>query len=375
MKKIGITGQNGFIGNNLYHTLQLSEDFELIDFKADYFKDDKLLDEFVTNCDVIVHLAALNRHESQQVIYDTNVDLVDQLIKSAKKTAHQPHIIFSSSTKEERDNLYGKSKKEGRNRFQEAAEQGLINFTGMLIPNVFGAFCKPFYNSFIATFCHQLTHGDQPEIHQDASVKLIYVQELIQEIIRIINDQFYSASYDIAPSMEIKVSEVLKLVNNFKQVYFDKGEIPALSSGFHTQLFNTFRSYIDHKNHFPVRFTKHSDDRGSFVEIIRLGVGGQVSFSTTKPSITRGNHYHTRKIERFAVIKGKALIQLRKIGTDEVINFELYGDEPAYVDMPIWYTHNIKNIGDEVLYTNFWINESFNPNDADTWYEDVEIDT
>lgn len=128
---------------------------------------------------------------------------------------------------------------------------------------------------------------------------------------------------------------------------------------------------MDIANYFPVKLTQHTDDRGSFVEIIRLEVGGQVSFSTTKPNITRGNHFHTRKIERFAVIKGKALIQLRKIGTDEVLNFELNGDEPAYVDMPIWYTHNIKNIGDDILYTNFWINEFFDPNDADTYFEEV----
>lgn len=371
MKKIGITGQNGFIGSNLYHTLKLYEDFKLIDFKADFFEDDKLLDEFVAQCDVIIHLAALNRHDDQKIIYDTNVHLVDQLIQSAKKTDHQPHIIFSSSTQEERDNQYGKSKKDGRKRFQEAADKAVIHFTGLLIPNVFGAFCKPFYNSFIATFCHQLTHGEQPEIHQDAEVKLIYVQELIREIINIIKNEIYSATYTIVASQKIKVSEVLNLLDNFKQLYFEKGEIPELTSAFHTQLFNTFRSYIDHKNHFPVKFTKHSDDRGSFVEVIRLGVGGQVSFSTTKPGITRGNHYHTRKIERFAVIKGKALIQLRKIGTDKVINFELNGDEPAYVDMPIWHTHNIKNIGEDVLYTNFWINETFDPDDADTWFENV----
>jgi UDP-2-acetamido-2,6-beta-L-arabino-hexul-4-ose reductase len=128
---------------------------------------------------------------------------------------------------------------------------------------------------------------------------------------------------------------------------------------------------MDIKNHFPVSFVEHVDDRGSFVEIIRLGVGGQVSFSTTVPGITRGNHYHTRKIERFAVIKGKALIQLRRIGTDEVLDFYLDGDAPSYVDMPIWYTHNIKNIGDEVLYTNFWINEFYAPNDPDTYFENV----
>ena len=116
---------------------------------------------------------------------------------------------------------------------------------------------------------------------------------------------------------------------------------------------------------------EHADDRGAFVEIARLGIPGQTSFSTTLPGITRGNHYHTRKIERFAVIKGKALIQLRRIGTNEVHDFYLDGNEPAYVDMPIWFTHNIKNIGDDTLYTNFWINEPYDEKDPDTWWEIV----
>lgn len=168
-----------------------------------------------------------------------------------------------------------------------------------------------------------------------------------------------------------KVSVVLKLLNIFKQKYFDGGEIPVINDSFEHNLFNTYRSYIDYKTHFPVKFTQHTDPRGAFVEVIRLGIGGQCSFSTTVPGITRGNHYHTRKIERFAVIKGKALIQLRKIDTDEVLDFYLDGNEPAYVDMPIWYTHNIKNIGDEELYTIFWINEAFNPEDADTYFLEV----
>ena len=158
---------------------------------------------------------------------------------------------------------------------------------------------------------------------------------------------------------------------NYKEIYQDKGEIPKLNNKFELNLFNTFRCYMDISNHFPVKLNQHTDPRGSFVEIIRLGIGGQVSFSTTKPGITRGNHFHTRKIERFAVIKGKARIQLRKIGSDEVLDFYLNGDEPAYVDMPIWYTHNIKNIGEDTLYTNFWINEPYNPEDADTYFEEV----
>jgi UDP-2-acetamido-2,6-beta-L-arabino-hexul-4-ose reductase len=167
------------------------------------------------------------------------------------------------------------------------------------------------------------------------------------------------------------VSEILAQLKYYQQTYFLQGEIPKLDSNFDYQLFNTFRSYINHKDHFPVKFTQHTDPRGAFVEVIRLGIGGQCSFSTTVPGITRGNHYHTRKIERFAVIKGKALIQLRKIGSQEVLDFYLDGQTPAYVDMPIWYTHNIKNIGDEELYTIFWINEAFNPQDSDTYFEEV----
>ncbi len=136
-------------------------------------------------------------------------------------------------------------------------------------------------------------------------------------------------------------------------------------------LFNTFRCYIDHDSRYPVKLVQHADPRGVFVETIKLGVGGQVSFSTTVPGITRGNHYHTRKIERFTVIKGKARIQLRKIGTDEVMDFYLDGNEPSYVDMPIWYSHNITNIGKDELYTQFWINEWYNPADGDTYFEEV----
>jgi UDP-2-acetamido-2,6-beta-L-arabino-hexul-4-ose reductase len=167
------------------------------------------------------------------------------------------------------------------------------------------------------------------------------------------------------------VSGILNILKYYKEVYQERGEIPMLSNTFEINMFNTYRSYIDIKNYFPIKFTQHSDLRGTFVEVIRLAVGGQVSFSTTVPGITRGNHFHTRKIERFAVIKGKALIQLRKIGTNEVIDFYLDGNEPAYVDIPIWYAHNIKNIGDEVLYTNFWINEFFDLKDPDTYLENV----
>lgn len=370
--KIGITGQEGFVGQHLYNTIGLFPDeFERVPYHIDFFKNEEKLEAFVRQCDVIVHLAAMNRHNDPEVLYQTNIGLVKRLIAALDKTGSKAHILFSSSSQEERDNLYGKSKKEGRELLANWALSSGGIFTGLVIPNVFGPFGHPYYNSFIATFSHQLTHSEQPKIDIDGEVKLIYVNELVQVILTEIRSKLGNPLFVIPHTSVNKVSEILALLERYKEQYFISGIVPELKTSFELNLFNTFRCYIDIKSHNPVKFVKHTDPRGAFVEIIRLNVGGQVSFSTTVPGITRGNHYHTRKIERFAVIKGKALIQLRKVGTDEVLDFYLDGDEPAYVDMPIWYTHNIKNIGDEELYTNFWINEFYDANDPDTYFEEV----
>jgi UDP-2-acetamido-2,6-beta-L-arabino-hexul-4-ose reductase len=372
MKKIGITGQNGFIGKHLYNTLGLFPgEFERVDFQKDFFEDEERLNAFVAECDVIVHLAAKNRHNDPQVIYDTNLELVQKLIASLNETKSKAHVLFSSSTQEEKDNLYGRSKKEGRELMIAWAEKSGGKFTGMIIPNVFGPFGHPNYNSVVATFCHKLSHNEKPVIEVDGDMKLIYVGELVNEIIAAIREGESKYEVHVPHTSESKVSEILGLLENYKDQYQDKGIIPVLNNRFEVNLFNTFRCYMDIENHFPVKFTQHIDPRGAFVEVIRLNVGGQVSFSTTVPGITRGNHFHTRKIERFAVIKGKALIQLRRIGTDKILNFELDGKEPAYVDMPVWYTHNIKNTGEEELYTIFWINEFYDEGDPDTFFEEV----
>jgi UDP-2-acetamido-2,6-beta-L-arabino-hexul-4-ose reductase len=370
--KIGITGQEGFVGQHLYNTIGLfPEEFERVEYKLGFFEDQSLLNDFVSKCDIIVHLAALNRHNDPQVIYDVNIGLVKKLLTALELTKSNAHVLFSSSSQEERDNLYGKSKKEGRELLAQWAEKSNGKFTGLVIPNVFGPFGHPNYNSFIATFSHQLTHNEQPKIEVDGEVKLIYVGDLVKTIISEIKSGAGRDLFAIPHTDERKVSEILNFLEIYKTQYMDLGIIPELKNLFEVNLFNTFRCYMDIKGYFPVKFKKHTDPRGTFVEVIRLNVGGQVSFSTTVPGITRGNHYHTRKIERFAVIKGKALIQLRRIGTDDVLDFYLDGNEPAYVDMPIWYTHNIKNIGDEELYTNFWINEFFDPADPDTFMEVV----
>ena len=371
MKKIGITGVNGFFGQHLFNTLSQNVNNILIPFQRNFFDNESKMDDFVKNCDVIVHLAGLNRSNDEDVIYKVNISLTKALISSLERTKSKPHIIFTSSTQESLKNVYGESKKISRLILNDWSLSNNAIFTGLIVPNVFGPFGAPFYNSFISTFSHQLTNNEIPVIKIDNEVNLIYIDELISEIVDIINHPINNDFYQIKHTNNKRVSEILDLLKEFKIQYLENGQIPKLDlNTFELNLFNTFTSFIP-KDYFPRKFINHTDDRGAFVEIMRAGSSGQTSYSTTVPGITRGNHYHTRKIERFAVISGKALIQIRKINSDQVFEYILDGAEPAYVDMPIWYTHNIKNIGNTELITLFWINEPYNPEDADTYFINV----
>jgi len=413
MIKIGITGQAGFIGTHLYNTLGLNkEKFERIDFKDEFFLQDEALDAFVKQCDVIVHLAAMNRHNDPDVLYKTNIELVRKLVDSIERTNSKPYVIMSSSLQEERDNLYGRSKREGRELFNQWADRNDAAFTGLIIPNVFGPFGVPFYNSVISTFSHQIANGLEPKIEVDTELKLIYVGDLVEKIIELATKYNDSTEEDkkkafsenestaeipestedrerelqckiynsqlgkperlihVEHMAEYKVTELLEKLKGYREQYQVNGVFPDLSDWFEFSLFSTFRSYIP-TEHFPVKYTKHADPRGVYVEAMKFCSGGQAAFSTTVPGITRGNHFHIRKVERFAVIQGKASIKLRKYGTEEVIEYILDGSEPAYVDMPVWYTHNITNIGDTELLTLFWINEFYDPSDPDTYFEEV----
>jgi len=369
MYKVGITGQQGFLGSHLFNFLGLKDDIELIPSEKTMFGNEDHLLSFVQQCDVIVHLAAMNRHDDAHVIHDTNVSLVEKLIQTCKKGYINPTILFSSSTQENLDNLYGLSKKRGGAMLEEWANTSGARIVNMVIPNVFGPFGKPKYNSVIATFCHAITRGETPTIINDSEVKMIYINELTAHIYQYITTNV-NGKIIVPHYHELKVSTLLEKLLYFKKIYMDEKSFPSISDATDLALFNTFRCYIP-EDFFPIKFKNNIDDRGNFVEIARTHSNGQFSFSTTVPGVTRGNHFHTRKAERFAVIKGKASIKLRKVDQAEVVEYVLDGKEPSYVDMPIWYTHNITNIGNDELLTLFWINEPYNSEDPDTYFVNV----
>tara|TARA_B100001769_G_C22095096_1_gene590767 strand:+ start:148 stop:1266 length:1119 start_codon:yes stop_codon:yes gene_type:complete len=372
VKKILVTGQSGFIGQHLLNTLKLYPNkYQIENFEDSFFNNKSHLENLVRESDVIVHLAGVNRDPSEKFLYKTNISLVDKLINSLKNTNSKAQVIMSSSSQENKDNLYGKSKKIGRLKFADWAKKSKNNFVGMIIPNVFGPFGRPNYNSFISTFCNELVNENVPIIKNDKKISLIYIGELINEILFAIDNEVNNSCLELSPLKAINVSQVLKKLKKFKRNYFLNGCIPNLSDDFDLRLFNTFRSYINYEDFFPKKTFLNKDNRGIFTEIIRFNTMGQVSLSTTKKSVTRGNHFHTRKIERFSVIKGSAIVKMRRIGTKEILKFNLNGNEPSYVDMPVWYTHSIKNIGKEDLYTIFWINEPYDQTNPDTFIEIV----
>ncbi len=229
MIKAGITGQAGFIGKHLYNTLGLFPDeFERVEFERAYFNDDKKLNEFVEHCDVIIHLAAMNRHSDQQVIYDTNIQLVEKLVAALRATKSKAHVIFSSSTQEERDNLYGKSKKEGRDLMVQWAKEYGGKFSGLIIPNVFGPFGLPDYNSVVATFCYKLTHEETPRIDVDGNMQLIYVGELVKEIVKEIRAGKSNYELKVTHTAECKVSRDISVIGELSGGIYGKGDYSGI---------------------------------------------------------------------------------------------------------------------------------------------------
>jgi UDP-2-acetamido-2,6-beta-L-arabino-hexul-4-ose reductase len=276
-------------------------------------------------------------------------------------------VVFSSSTHIERDTAYGRSKRAAAMCLRTWAGHRGAPLTTLVLPHVFGEFGKPFYNSVVSTFCHQLAKREEPTILVDGALELVHTQAVAEQIATAIADR---TDDDLRMRGEpMLTSELLERLRGMAALY-TSNIVPDLRRPIDLRLFNTYRSYL-FPGHYPVTLQVHVDPRGGLFEAVRSLHGGQVFLSTTKPGITRGGHYHTRKVERFLVVSGDAVIRLRKLFTRDLVEFRVSGSKPQYVDMPTFYTHDITNVGEGELMTAFWAHEIFDPADSDTFAEPV----
>lgn len=366
--KIGITGYEGLIGwHQRVYLKTIGGDHEIRLANRETFKQPELLAEFVKGLDAMIHLAGMNRGEDAEV-EATNSVLARDLVTACDQTDSRPFVVYANSTHQDRDTAYGRGKRMAAEIFHTWAGERNVGFANLILPHVFGEFGKPFYNSVVSTFCHQLARNETPKILTDGDLELLYVQDVVAQCWKTIQDN--QQGNIRMKGIGMKVSELLQRLTDMRDRY-QMMVMPQLDTTLDVRLFNTLRSYM-FPAHYPVRLNLHSDARGSLFEVVKSDSGGQVFMSTTHPGITRGNHFHTRKVERFLVASGEADIRLRKLFSDEVISFKVRGDDPSYVDIPTFHTHHITNTGQTELVTLFWTNEIFNPADPDTFPELVD---
>jgi UDP-2-acetamido-2,6-beta-L-arabino-hexul-4-ose reductase len=366
--KIGITGCDGLIGWHARSYLHGLPDVETALATRETFSEPGKLENFVRGCDAIIHLAGMNRGE-EKLVARTNLELTDNLIEACVTTSSRPHVIFSSSTHIFKNSKYGESKRLAAEKLAAWSRSHGALFTEFILPHVFGEGGKPFYNSAVSTFCYQLANGETPEILVDGPLELLHAGEAAEQFIKAIHEKQTGRLF--AKGYAVGVSELLVRLNELHKSY-QAQTIPEFKEKLDLTLFNTYRAYL-FPQHYPVNLTLHRDARGDLFESVKTLHGGQAFLSTTKPGITRGNHYHRHKLERFCVIRGEATIRLRRLFHSAITEFTVSGKIPTYVDMPTLFTHNITNVGSEELITLFWSHEVFNRQAPDTFAEQVQL--
>jgi UDP-2-acetamido-2,6-beta-L-arabino-hexul-4-ose reductase len=368
--KILVTGANGFVGKNLVCELRNRgyEDLYLYDIDTD----ESLLDSFTKDCEFVFHLAGVNRPKEEKEFMEGNFGFTSTLLASLKKHKNTCPLLITSSIQAAMDNPYGRSKRAGEDLlFSYGDETGTPVYVYRL-PNVFGKWCRPNYNSAVATFCHNIAR-DLPIKVNDPEVvmNLVYIDDVLDSFMNTLGgDVLKEGMYCKVPTVHtVKLGRIVELLEGFRKSR-NNLSVPNMASSFEKVLYSTYLSYLP-EDRFSYPLKMNSDNRGSFTEIIRTVERGQFSVNISRAGITKGNHWHHTKNEKFLVVSGKGLIQFRKIGTTEVIDYHVSGEKLEVVDIPPGYTHNIINLGDADLVTFMWANEPFNPEKPDTIFEKV----
>lgn len=381
--KILVTGSRGFVGRNLVSQLRnigsgKAKNYDipgdgLTVFEYDVDSTPAELDAYCRQADFVFNLAGVNRPKDQTEFMEGNFGFASTLLDTLKKYNNTCPVMISSSTQAALDNPYGESKRAGEQLLFDYSKETGAKVLVYRFPNVFGKWCRPNYNSAVATFCHNIAHDLPIQVNDpDVVMNLVYVDDVVDELIAALSGREHrKGDYCEVPVVHtITLGGIVDLISGFKDMHDNLG-VPDLGDAFTKKLYSTYLSYLP-KEKFAYPLKMNVDERGSFTEIIRTADRGQFSVNISKPGITKGQHWHHSKNEKFVVVSGHGLIQLRKIGSEEIIEFEVSGEKMEAVEMIPGYTHNIINLSEtEDLVTLMWCNECFDPDKPDTFFEKV----
>lgn len=368
--KVLVTGANGFVGKNLLSELSLNEGIDV--FCYDINSTEEELDKYTKECEFVFHLAGVNRSQDPKEFMEGNFGFTNKILNKLSNHNNKCPILITSSIQAELNNDYGKSKKAGEDLIFKYGNDLNIKTYVYRLPNLFGKWCRPNYNSVIATFCSNIANDLEITVNDESKeLTLAYIDDVVTEFINCLEDKPNKIdNFCYIPITYTKtLGEIAKLVKLFKESR-NNLLIPNMEDEFSKKLYSTYLSYLP-TNQFSYPIKMNVDDRGSFTELFKSLDRGQVSVNIAKPGITKGNHWHHTKNEKFVVVSGEGLIQFRKIDTDKIIEYRVSGNKIEVVDIPVGYTHNIINVGNTDLITVMWCNELFDKDKPDTHFEKV----
>ncbi|AZU64487.1 capsular polysaccharide biosynthesis protein CapF [Neobacillus mesonae] len=368
--KILVTGAKGFVGKNLVAELKNRGYNDILEINRE--SDFSLLEKFTKECDFVFHLAGVNRPKDENEFMEGNFGFTSHLLELLKKHDNKAPVLITSSIQAEKDNPYGNSKKAGEDLLFSYSKDNNVKVYVYRLLNLFGKWSKPNYNTVVATYCHNIARGFDIKINNpNADLNLCYIDDVLEEFLRALEGKpTVQDNYCIVPvTYQIKLGELANVIASFKESRSNLS-IPHMEDALIKKLYSTYLSFLP-EDQFSYELKMNCDQRGSFTEFIRTPERGQVSVNVSKPGVTKGNHWHHTKNEKFLVVSGEGLIRFRKIGSDEIIEYRVSGEKLQVVDIPTGYTHSIVNVGESELVTVMWANECFDPEKPDTYFVEV----
>lgn len=371
--KVLITGAKGFVGRNLCARLAYEDGIEVFPF--DIGTEKAQLREYCQNCDFVFHLAGVNRPQDPEEFQRGNFGFTSELLELLKQNGNRCPVMLSSSIQAKLDNPYGKSKLAGEELMQRYGEEAGSKVLIYRFPNIFGKWCRPNYNSVVATFCYNLAHEIPLVVNgRDTKLNLVYIDDVIDELLSALHGcetRNEDGFCEVKKIHTVTLGEIVDLLHSFK-CSRENGVLPDMAEGgFSKKLYSTYLSYMP-EDQFKYQLKMNIDERGSFTEILRTVGSGQFSVNISKPGVEKGNHWHNTKTEKFVVVSGNALIQFRKLESDELISYHVSGRKIEVVDIPVGYSHSIINEGDTDLVTFMWCNECFDLDKPDTYFKKIK---